>query len=192
MQLLNMIMLTTVLVMAPDDSKIFQPPQWQIREFHAPSELSHEEVKDIILAQDGAVWFANMAGGVTQIKDGLSTFYNKDDGLISNYTDCILEDSFGGIWVGTREGISYIYQDVITNFSSKTEPNISDDLIDTIAMNSKGEIWFGTGDANLFFFTPQKIVDKRPVGLWKNLLNWSIGEGVGKSCLILKIRFGRR
>jgi hypothetical protein len=41
----------------------FQLPNWQVREFHAPDVLSHEEVIDIIQTEDESVWFATKAGG---------------------------------------------------------------------------------------------------------------------------------
>jgi len=165
MPFLGAIFIVAAIGLEMENPSIFQPPHWCIREFHAPAELGHEEIKDIVLAKDGSAWFATMGGGVTQIKDGMSVFYTKSGGLSSNNTDCLLEDSFGGIWVGTREGVSYIYQGTVSSFSLKNGCGIQDDLIDTIAMNSLGEVWFGTGNLNLFYFIPEQIVDRRPVGV---------------------------
>lgn len=147
-------------------SSFMQKPQWQIREFHAPDELSHEEIWQIVQTRDGAVWFATGGGGVTRLFEGKRTVYDCDRGLIGNYVRCLKEDSLGGVWAGTSVGISYIYRDAITNFSSKANPEILDDSIATIDVDSQGRVWFGTGLNHLFYFIPRAVEGNRPIGNW--------------------------
>ena len=47
-------------------------------------------------------------------------------------------------------------------------------------MNSKGEIWFGTGASNLFYFKLQEIIDRRPIGVWHKVIEVEYRGGCKK------------
>ncbi|MDX9754185.1 MAG: two-component regulator propeller domain-containing protein, partial [bacterium] len=144
----------------------FQSPQWQVRAFHAPEELGYEEVHDLQKARDGSVWLATDGGGVTRLQNGQSTVYNRSQGLISNSCRGVLEDAWGGIWVGTNQGISYINKGTISNFTSKTFAFLQNDAIVSIAIDSQDRIWFANEANQIFYFTPTTLVQNEPQGLW--------------------------
>ena len=162
----------------------FREPQWQFREFHAPAELSHEEIWDIEQAKDGSVWFATGGGGITQIKDGYKTVYDQQSGLCNNYVRCVAEDRFSGMWVGTSAGINYIYKNTITTFTASNTQEIPNDSIIDIGIDPKGDIWFSADTFKIFYFSLTSIENDKPKGEWQRPPNHPTGDQQ-----IKKIRF---
>ncbi|MFQ3579029.1 MAG: two-component regulator propeller domain-containing protein [Bacteroidales bacterium] len=74
---------------------------------------------------------------------------NKDDGLTDNYVNCILEDSRGFMWFGTKEGLcrydgnSFVHYKMPDN-PFITIPGISRNFINALIEDSNKNIWIGT------------------------------------------------
>jgi signal transduction histidine kinase/ligand-binding sensor domain-containing protein len=73
--------------------------------------------------------------------------YQVDDGLSHNAVTCILQDSKGLIWIGTRGGLNsfdgYNFK-TVTNNETKLG-NIANNVITAIAEDRKGLLWIATG-----------------------------------------------
>ncbi len=68
--------------------------------------LGHNDVRDILVASDGAVWVAT-AGGVSRYANGVFTTANTaNSGIPSNNVRALAEDSQGRIWAATNAGVS--------------------------------------------------------------------------------------
>ncbi|GAO28063.1 hybrid sensor histidine kinase/response regulator transcription factor [Geofilum rubicundum] len=87
--------------------------------------------------------YSRMAGAARSI--------SIDDGLSQNLTSCILQDQYGFIWVGTKDGLNMydgysfrIFQHV--PFESNT---LSDSYITDIHEDDAGRIWVGTFSGGL-------------------------------------------
>lgn len=151
--MLNPILSSILLVLCSLSSQqsLFQKPQWQLREFHAPEQLPHDVVRDIKQAPDGAIWLATWGGGVASLNNGITTVYNTKDGLLTNDTRKLAIDRFGGIWVCTSEGINYIQSNnEILSFTPVNQPILEDDSFYSVAIDSRGCVWFGSGKEHLY------------------------------------------
>jgi ligand-binding sensor domain-containing protein/signal transduction histidine kinase/DNA-binding response OmpR family regulator len=74
----------------------------------------------------------------------------RQEGLSSNKINCITEDKFGFIWLGTEDGISR-YDGVRFKFY-KTEDGLSDNYVNSISCDPQnGDLWIGTRKGISFF-----------------------------------------
>ncbi|HET6975302.1 MAG TPA: two-component regulator propeller domain-containing protein [Pyrinomonadaceae bacterium] len=74
-------------------------------------------VKDIVVAQDGSVWFGTLSG-VSHLKDARIRTYTTADGLPTNAVARVFQDRAGVIWVGMRQGLYRMVGDRFENVSS--------------------------------------------------------------------------
>ncbi len=61
-------------------------------------------VTSIIQDRNGHIWISRSGYGVCRYDGNQFTHYLKQDGLPSNFAQCLFEDSSGAIWIGTRVG----------------------------------------------------------------------------------------
>jgi hypothetical protein len=66
------------------------------------------------------------------------------DGLSQMQVTCLMQDSRGYIWVGTKAGLNFFNGDVFVNYTSRKFPEIIDDYIFHILEDSNGKIWAST------------------------------------------------
>jgi ligand-binding sensor domain-containing protein/tetratricopeptide (TPR) repeat protein len=101
-------------------------------------------VNDILLLDDGTLYFATGYG--------VSTFYDgefldpitTENGLVNNSVMCMFKDKDGNIYFGTRRGVSRYDGE---NFTSITVENgLAGDIVNTIFQDSRGFIWFATDE----------------------------------------------
>ncbi len=103
--------------------------------------LADNNVKTIIKASDGALWFGTERGVSRYYQESWTTFITAD-GLASNKVFAILESSNGALWFGTYEGVSCYYQGKWTTFT--TARGLADNYVRAIIESSDGALWFGT------------------------------------------------
>jgi len=74
----------------------------------------------------------------------------RDEGLSSNKINCVTQDKFGFIWVGTEDGISRY--DGVRFKIYKTEQGLVDNYVNSIACDpDNGNLWIGTRQGISFF-----------------------------------------
>lgn len=80
------------------------------------------------------------------------------EGLLNNNVNCILQDKWGYIWIGTEKGlnrydgsklVAYTYNSVDTN-------SLSGNHITSLFEDSKGRIWIGTNKNGITVYEPTK------------------------------------
>ena len=78
-----------------------------------PASLANNDVKNIMKASDGTIYIATFSGGVNYVKaedvnnDRISfKGLTKADGLISDITQSIIEDSCANIWIASENALS--------------------------------------------------------------------------------------
>jgi signal transduction histidine kinase len=96
-------------------------------------------------------------GALYRLKDGLTTKYQKREGLVANDVRFIMEDRNGALWVGTTRGMSRFKDERFTNYT--TEQGLSHNYVRDIHEDADGTLWIGTygGGLNRFrdgHFTP--------------------------------------
>ncbi len=115
--------------------------EYFIQNFSMENGLPNNQLHNIIQAQDNTLWFTTFYG-FTQYDGTNFTVYTEDDGMISNHTLNVFEDSKGRIWVcpWNRKGINRIDNGKVITFN--------DSVLDTKWMmnaayeDKKGRIWF--------------------------------------------------
>jgi len=116
-------------------------------------ELPASTVWSILIDKNGNKWFATSQGAAKF--DGTTwTYYNENDGLLSNNISVIYGDSKNNIWFGHRRGITQLaadgfiqYPDSIISQGSVLS-YLADD-IDEIAEDKDGALWFNTHNAGV-------------------------------------------
>lgn len=77
-----------------------------------------------------------------------------DDGLSQNFVSCILQDSKGFMWFGTKDGLNRYdgYGFTVYQHNPFDTTTISDNFITTLFEDSRGNIWVGTLNGSLNCF----------------------------------------
>jgi ligand-binding sensor domain-containing protein len=57
--------------------------------------------------REGAYWFGTEQAGVVHYQNGTARLYTTEDGLAGNDTKVIIEDSAGGLWLGSYGGLTF-------------------------------------------------------------------------------------
>lgn len=78
-----------------------------------------------------------------------------NDGLTQHDVSCVLQDSFGFIWIGTYDGLNRYDGFKILNFSHKTEnkESLSSNRVICLFEDSKKRIWIGTDGNGLNYYS---------------------------------------
>jgi len=61
------------------------------------------DVRAVTEAPDRAIWFGMLGGGLGFLKDGALKQFRKQDGLGSDFVQCLLADKDGTLWIGTSD-----------------------------------------------------------------------------------------
>ncbi len=78
-------------------------------------------------------------------------FYDNNNGMSQGTVNCIVQDKYGYIWLGTQDGLNKF--DGLNFTIYKNDPNvrtsISDNFITSIAEDYNGDLWIGTRSGGL-------------------------------------------
>src|SRR5579859_3969314 len=68
------------------------------------------------------------------------------EGLSQINVNCIIQDSRGFMWIGTRNGLNRYdgYKFITYRYDSKNPNSVSDNMIIDLAEDGKGNIWIAT------------------------------------------------
>jgi len=109
-------------------------------------------VNDICFDRDGNLWMATGMTGIRKIPHtelqttndeiaNMPDYFNVNDGLSSNFIQCLFMDSEGNIWVGTHGGLDCFRENKVTAFGVREGyPN----LVMSVAAKPDGRIGVGT------------------------------------------------
>lgn len=122
------------------------------------------EITNITEDAYGNIWTGSKSSGIFNItiknnlitdKKSIRNFTNKNSILESNNTSAIHADKKGKVWIGTKEGIVYIYDIVTDKFKNLTSTfNMIDEGIYNILSDDYGHIWIST-NKRIIEFNPQ-------------------------------------
>jgi ligand-binding sensor domain-containing protein/class 3 adenylate cyclase len=82
-------------------------------------------------------------------------YLDVDQGMISSYINCVLEDQAGNLWLGTEGGLSKYDGRYFTHF---TEINgLSSSRISSLEEDNNGNIWIGTVGSGINIFNGKSL-----------------------------------
>ncbi len=135
-----------------------------VREPNNTGSLSNNDVYDILLTQEGGLFFATFGGGLNELKsiegsDSIRfTSYTTAQGLSTDVLVSLAEDAEGNIWIGTESGLSRMNVDS-RHFDNFLKGELGEELMfeeSTAIMLSDGKLLFGS-NRGLLFFDPAQI-----------------------------------
>ena len=153
--------------------------------------INFERVRDVYVFRD-QIW-ASSINGLAQIGENNETvtYFNEQNGLLSNTVKCVFKDKDNIIWIGVSgKGLLKFSGKSITSYSIKE--GLSSDIVMSISENKKGQYFFGTydkglvllGDEEAMYFDTQHGLTQNAIWSLKNINNtcW-IGFNKGVSYL---------
>lgn len=96
--------------------------------------------------------------------------FGPKEGLPLSSSNCILQDQFGLIWVGTSDGLYRFdgYQFVAFKFNPEDETSIGGNIVNCLLEDKIGNIWVGTDNGGLCIFDRRtKKFQRLPKLYWK-------------------------
>lgn len=128
--------------------------------YSTPHGLVNGNICDILLDQNGELWFATVKG-VSKF-NGEWFAFRTEEGLVHNTVASIVQDMDGNIWFGTEGGISKIeptsdlnnpanWQNYTVN---NTDGGLANDYVTAIVIDREGNLWFGTNGGGISVADP--------------------------------------
>ena len=121
--------------------------------------MADNNVRDIIVAPAGDLWFAT-AGGLGHLSaDGSWGRFTRAAGLIDNDVYALASDAEGNLWIGTYAGISQLSSEGIwTNYT--VADGLAGQWVRDLATDDEGRLWCATGLG---------VSIRHPDGMWETL-----------------------
>ncbi|WP_420935367.1 ligand-binding sensor domain-containing protein [Alteromonas sp. A081] len=117
--------------------------------------LPSNEVRAVLKASDGRIWFGTAQGLTCLLLDGSLLHYDENNGIPANFIMGLTEDRFGRVWIATGMGVAYIENSVVHNL---TLPDTSDAQYAFSFHADTDGIWMATDRGIAFFnFTSQEV-----------------------------------
>ncbi len=114
-------------------------------------------VSSLAEGADGSWWVGTLGSGLYRIaKDGTSTEYDEETGLLQNNVRCVLVDDRGRTWVGTKLGVNLIDGEHSRVFT--IHQGMPSDNIQCAFQDDEGNIWFGTDGAGVIRYLGDRFV----------------------------------
>ncbi len=103
------------------------------------------DIRSSLVKGERMQYFATDAGVETHegyfAKQGWDLI-STDQGLVNNEVICMAEDAQGGLWVGTRGGVSHLDMGIWSSYT--TADGLINDTVFSIAFDPDGSVWFAT------------------------------------------------
>jgi diguanylate cyclase (GGDEF)-like protein len=111
--------------------------------------------KSVIALRDGTVVVFSDNGGLSFIRNGVTTPFKHNDRLPSTYGSALFESRDGSLWVGAWHGLTRIQGDKVTLYTG--EGHLSQNYISAISEDDEGLI-VTTSEARAFRFKDGKVL----------------------------------
>lgn len=117
-------------------------------------------IRGMYLDHFGRLWIATDEGGLTRVDNPQAdrpvfVTYSAADGLSSNQANCVTEDEWGMIYVGTARGVDELNPETNRIRHFTTADGLTSSFVNVAHRSKDGSLWFGTFDG-LSRFTPHQ------------------------------------
>lgn len=103
--------------------------------------FTENNVFNLTVARDDALWIATEGGGLIRYKDGVFRSFSARDGLNNDFVRVVFQDSIGSLWIGTDNGLFRFVGNRIERVDDgDTIPFVAIHAIDE---DSQGRLWVG-------------------------------------------------
>ncbi len=121
---------------------------------------------------DGVIWTATSGNGAVAVDKGQLKIYTTDDGLPSNFTEEIVQDKNGRVWIATSDGLAYKDGKIFVN-QEVPEP-LKKNHLKSIDVDSENNLWVATTNQGLYQVRSGKIINHytEENGLLSNNINY--------------------
>lgn len=121
--------------------------------------LSEKSILTIYEDRSGNIWFGSLGGGAVRWNGRSFTAFNRSNGLLGDGVFAILQDKNGLYWFGTEGGLTALRIDSAGRATPVITANLPTTLIRTLLDDADGNLWVGTRDAGLLYYTPPKTAN---------------------------------
>ncbi|MBP3512082.1 MAG: helix-turn-helix domain-containing protein [Prevotella sp.] len=116
--------------------------------------LAGRRVTAMAYTPDGSLWFGSKRGGLTRVKDGVTTIYSATRDsmrtLVNNTINDLCTDKTGNLWIATNGGLQ-VFNPRTKNFAAYTSEN------GKMSTNNITSLFYGKGN-NLFIGTNEGLI----------------------------------
>ena len=113
------------------------------------------------LDSEGILWFGSNGNGLYRYDGAAFTQYKEEDAVGGNQVLSIIEDNDDQLWFGTADGLWKYDREVFTHvpipfndttsvWLDKVYPIINPNAVHSLSLDTKGNLWIGTGGAGAF------------------------------------------
>ena len=126
-----------------------------------------DKVTSGILDKAQNLWFGTSNEGVYRYDGKSFVHFTEQDGLSSNYVNCIVADRDGSIWVGTKNGLSKYEGDRFTNVATpmdgandgREDTWWDGNAIQSMLKDTKGNLWLGTNGKGVYRYDGKEFIN---------------------------------
>lgn len=149
----------------------------RVTKYGEPEGLRVPDVRAIVQAQDGTIWFGMQGGGLGRLQNGVLKQFLQSNGLPSEYVQCLHLDARGTLWIGTYgSGLVRFQNGQFAKIT--TAEGLADNFICSIAEDAGGNFWIGSH--NGIFRVARKSLDDCASGQSAGIscLTYGLGDGL--------------
>jgi signal transduction histidine kinase len=111
---------------------------WLARE----PEFALPDVRTVVKAPDGTLWFGMSGGGLGRLQQGVVRQFRRGDGLSSDFVQCLHLESDGTLWIGTFNGLNRLKDGRFVAITKKQ--GLQNDIICDIEDDGRGYFWLSS------------------------------------------------
>ena len=142
--------------------------------------LKAPDVRTIVEAPDGTVWFGMLGDGLGRLQNGVLKQFHKGDGLSSDYIQCLHLDADGALWIGTYgSGLNRFKDGHFAKIT--TAEGLPNNFICAIEEDNRGNFWVGSHGG--IFRVAKKALDDCADGKAASVACLAYGKGEGMPSL---------
>jgi ligand-binding sensor domain-containing protein/signal transduction histidine kinase len=114
----------------------------------------------VTAGRHGEVWIGTDHGGLYRYQGGKFTALTRRDGLATDSVKSLFTDTDGGLWIGLEftNCVQHLAEGRWRTFALP----VVGQPVRTMAQDTKGNLWMGTGDGGLLRLDGQVLVDETP------------------------------